>query len=111
MKNFKLVGPSSPNIPPGYITSSKYWSFPVRHFAVACRGCWMPGDNVRSSWMSSNILYFLVVHQNLSNSPHKISDDLYSNLPKFFSNFSLFASVFKFQENSLLGCPPVPHHT
>src|SRR6218665_3134503 len=57
---------------------------------------------------------FLVVHQNFSNSSHKITDDLFSHLPKFFSNsqiFPFFASVFKFQENSLLGCPPVPHHT
>src|SRR6218665_2876314 len=65
----------------------------------------------RGSWMPSNIFYFLVVRQNFSNSSHKISDDLFSHLRKFFSNFPFFASVFKFQENSLLGCPLVPHHT
>src|SRR6218665_3102604 len=41
---------------------------------------------------------FLVVHQNFSNSSHKISDDLFSS--------HLLKSVFKFQENSL----PVLHH-
>src|SRR6218665_2968759 len=37
----------------------------------------------------------------------KFLTTFFSRSPKFFT---LFASVVKFHENSLLGCPPVLHH-
>src|SRR6218665_2988513 len=40
---------------------------------------------------------FLVVHQNFSNSSHKITDDLFSHLPKFFSNSNLSLFRIRFQ--------------
>src|SRR6218665_171222 len=69
--------------------------------AMACRGCWMPGAN-EVLGCPRIFSIFLVVHQIYSNSSHKISI--------FSQFFPFFASVFKFQENSLLGCPPVLHH-
>src|SRR6218665_3297900 len=61
---------------------------------VACRGCWMPGANeVLGCPRIFSIC--LVVHKNFSNSSHKISDDLLSHLPKFFSIFSLFRIRFQ----------------
>src|SRR6218665_3013904 len=46
---------------------------------------------------------FLVVHQNFSNSSPNF-------LVIYLQIFHFFASVVKFHENSLLGCPPVLHH-
>src|SRR6218665_1642061 len=60
----------------------------------------------RGSWMPSNIFYFLVVHQNFSNSSHKISDDLFSHLPKFLSIFSLFRIRFQISRKFAPWMPP-----
>src|SRR6218665_3082435 len=65
----------------------------------------------RGSWMPSNIFYFLVVHQKFSYSSHKISDDLFSHLPKFLSIFSLFRIRFQISRKFAPWMPPVPHHT
>ena len=52
----------------------------------------------RGSWIPSKIFVFL--SQNFWR-------PFYSRSPKFFT---FFASVVKFHENSLLGCPPMLHH-
>src|SRR6218665_1564422 len=44
--------------------------------------------------------YFVFLLQNFSR-------PFFSRSPKFFT---IFASVVKFHENSLLGCPPMLHH-
>src|SRR6218665_27834 len=58
----------------------------------------MPGANDRGSWMTSKI-FCIPLAQFLTT--------LFSRSPKFVT---FFASVVKFHENSLLGCPPVLHH-
>ena len=70
-----------------------------------------------------SIFFQASVLKNILYSSRNISDDFFSQSPKFFpirflkllTTFlviyqNLFASVFKFHENSLLGCPPVLHH-
>src|SRR6218665_2977847 len=58
----------------------------------------MPGANDRGSWMTSKI-FCIPLAQFLTT--------LFSRSPKFVT---FFASIVKFHENSLLGCPPVLHH-
>src|SRR6218665_3654114 len=52
----------------------------------------------RGSWMPSKIFCIPFA---------KFLTTFFNRSPKFFT---LFASVVKFHENSLLGCPPVLHH-
>src|SRR6218665_1705956 len=63
------------------------------------RGSWMPSKVRPEKFLTT---FFLVVHQNLSNNTSPNIFDIYSN-------FSLFASVVNFHENSLHVCPSLLH--
>ena len=91
----------------------------IRKQTVACRGCLMPGDNevlgcprLFLNKFLTNIFYssrkisqtfLLVVHQNVSNSSPKISDDLFLVI---CLKFSLFRISFQISQKFAPSCPP-----
>src|SRR6218665_3945259 len=80
-------------------------------FAVACRGCWMPGANevlacprisfkqvpykIFSIRLAKFLTTFLVVHLNFSNSCPKISDDFFNHSPELFTFSHQFLNFTK----------------